>query len=132
MREAETTAPVAAKPAATNIGATVVSPSNIWNSRATIAAPDVCPRSRAVASMPLAEPLRCCGAEAIMILLLGDWNNPNPAPHNTNRQTTSAADGCDDMVPSATSPAVMTASPVKPSTPACMRSTRRPASGATP
>ena len=36
------------------------------------AAPKVWPSMRAVPSIPLAPPLRCCGAEETMMLLLGD------------------------------------------------------------
>ncbi len=50
------------------------------SSSATSAAPMVCPKSRAVPSMPEAPPLRSRGAAAIMVRLLGDWNRPKPAP----------------------------------------------------
>ena len=102
-----------------------------WNSRAISAAPVVCPTSRAVASMPLAEPLRSGGAEAISMLLLGDWKRPKPAPQSTSRQTMSPFDGCSGSQASSTSPTAMAVSPSPPSRPAWMRSTRMPATGAT-
>lgn len=57
------------------------------NIRAANAAPHPCPSKRAVASIPLAEPLRFCGDEAMIILLFGDWNSANPAPQSARRQT---------------------------------------------
>ena len=88
------------------------------------AAPVVCPSRRAVASMPLAEPLRSGGAEAIRMLLLGDWKSPNPAPQSISRQTMAPCVGCGGRKASSSSPAVIIVSPMPPSSPAWMRSTR--------
>ena len=51
------------------------------NINATREAPVVCPVRRDIPSIPLALPLRFCGAEDINILLLGVWNSPKPKPH---------------------------------------------------
>ena len=75
-REKLTTEPARANPPASNRAIWQPFSGSIWNSRATRAAPVVCPVSRAVASIPLALPLRSGGAEAIRMLLLGDWNRP--------------------------------------------------------
>ena len=114
MRDAESIAPKKANAAATNNGVMVVSPPCQWKKNATNAAPIVWPVSRAVASMPLAEPLRCCGAEAIIMLLLGDWKSPNPMPHSTSRHIISKSIGLDGSSPSITRPKVMIRSPVSP------------------
>lgn len=50
------------------------------NNSATSVAPSVCPSSRAVPIMPLAPPLLLTGAEAMIVLLFGVWNKPNPMP----------------------------------------------------
>ena len=131
MREAESRAPNRASPAATNSAERVTSPPFIRNSMATMAAPVVCPTSRAEASMPLAEPLLYCGAEAIIMLLLGDWNIPNPRPHTTRRHTMSKCDGAAGSSPSITSPKAMIDNPASPMYPACILSTSMPATGAT-
>ena len=68
--------------------------------------------------MPLAEPLRSGGAEAIRMLLLGDWNSPNPAPQSTSRQMMSKSVGCSGRKASRNSPAAIIVSPVPPSSPA--------------
>ena len=109
----------------------VLWPGTMWNSRAISAAPVVCPMRRAVASMPLAEPLRSGGAEAIRMLLLGDWKSPNPAPQSTSRQMMSKSVGCSGRNASRNSPAAIAARPVPPSMPAWTRSTSIPAAGAT-
>lgn len=85
MRARLMTAPVTAKPPASSSAVWVLFSGTMWNSRAISAAPVVCPMRRAVASMPLADPLRSGGAEAIRMLLLGDWKSPNPAPQSTSR-----------------------------------------------
>ena len=103
----------------------------MWNRRAISAAPVVWPTRRAVASMPLALPLRWGGAEAIRMLLLGDWNSPNPAPQSTSRHAMSKGAGSSGRKASRNSPAAMAVSPVPPRNPAWTRSTRRPAIGAT-
>ena len=108
MRDAESIAPKKANAAATNNGVMVVSPPCQWKKNATNAAPIVWPVSRAVASMPLAEPLRCCGAEAIIMLLLGDWKSPNPMPHSTSRHIISKSVGLDGSTLSAGGYTVLT------------------------
>lgn len=55
------------------------------NSRATRVAPKVCPSNLAVPIMPLAPPLRLVGADDMMVLLFGVWNNPKPAPQTAIR-----------------------------------------------
>ena len=65
------------------------------------------------------------------MLLLGDWNNPKPAPHTTSRQMIAPSVGWSGSRASNNSPAAMTVSPTPPNTPAWTRSTSSPATGAT-
>ena len=109
----------------------MLSSGTMWNSSAIRAAPVVWPMRRAVASMPLALPLLSGGAEAIRMLLLGDWKSPKPAPQSTSRHTMSPGTGCSGRNASRNSPAAMAVSPVPPSSPAWMRSMSIPATGAT-
>lgn len=118
MRDAESIAPVAAKPAATKSGAAVVEPSARWKISATRAAPELCPTKRAVASIPLAEPLREAGAEAIIIELLGDWKMPKPAPHKMRRRMMSVVDVLLSIKPNSTSPNAIILNPESPRIPA--------------
>ena len=118
MRARLTAAPATANPPASSRAVWVLFSGTTWNSRAISAAPVVCPARRAVASMPLAEPLRSGGAEAIRMLLLGDWNSPNPAPQSTSRQMMSKSVGCSGRKASRNSPAAIIVSPVPPSSPA--------------
>ena len=57
---------------------------------AASAAPLVCPIRRAVATMPLALPLRPAGALDIKAFMFGAWKKPNPQPQIAMRQTISA------------------------------------------
>ena len=129
-REKLTTAPAAAQAAATARAVWVLCAGAMRNSSAMRAAPDVWPSTRAVASMPLALPLRAGGADAISTLLLGDWKRANPVPQSISRQTMSAAEGAPGSRASAASPAAMAARPAPPSTPAWTRPTSMPAVGA--
>ena len=131
MRVMLTTAPVRAKPPASRSAVWVLFSGTMWNRRAISAAPVIWPTRRAVASMPLALPLRWGGAEAISMLLLGDWNSPNPAPQSTSRHAMSKGAGSSGRKASRNSPAAMAVSPMPPRNPAWTRSTRRPAIGAT-
>ena len=60
---------------------------------AASAAPLVCPVRRAVATMPLALPLRSAGALDIRAFMFGAWKKPNPHPQIAIRQTMSATAG---------------------------------------
>ena len=51
------------------------------------------------------------------MLLLGDWNNPKPAPHTTSRQMIAPSVGWSGSRASNNSPAAMTVSPTPPNTP---------------
>ena len=86
IRDSESTQAAAATHPAITRHISVPCCGNRWNSSATQAAPQDWPSSRAVAIIPLAEPLRRCGDEAMMMLLLGDWNKANPTPHTASRQ----------------------------------------------
>jgi len=66
---------------------------NTVNNNAATAAPLVCPIKRVVPSIPLAPPLLALGAEDIMVLLLGVWKSPNPAPQSAIRQIMSKSSG---------------------------------------
>ena len=103
---------------------------NRWKKRATSAAPVVCPSRRAVASMPLAPPLRPAGADEMMMLLFGDWNNPKPNPHRASRQRIAPSVGTAGRQAVQKSPTAKIDSPTAPKIPACTRSTSKPATGA--
>src|ERR1700722_16135021 len=57
------------------------------------AAPQVCPVRRAVATMPLALPLRSGGALDIKSFMFGTGKKPKPQPQPAIRQTMSATCG---------------------------------------
>lgn len=117
MREKLAVAPARAKqPAKMSVKWVLLG--EMWNSRATKAAPVVWPTSREVASMPLALPLRWAGAEPTMMLLLGDWKRPNPMPHSASLQMISVDVGCAGNQASNSNPTVMQSSPSPPSRPA--------------
>ena len=124
MREKLTTAPARAKQAERSSAVWVLLPDTRWKSSAMSAAPVVCPTRRAVASMPLALPLRWGGAEAMRMLLLGDWKRAKPAPQSISRQIISPWGGLSGRKASSSSPAHIAVRPMPPSSPAWMRSTR--------
>ena len=97
---------------------------------ATCVAPSVCPSRRAVPNIPLAPPLRLDGAEEMIVLLLGVWNNPKPDPQMNSRHynihiSRVGREYCEQE--KSCSNITM---PIPPSIPAWIRSTNRPASGA--
>jgi hypothetical protein len=75
------------------------------------------PLSRAMATMPLAPPLRSRGAADISAFRLGDWNRPNPAPHTTMRSTMAPTDASTGNVASAAIPPLSNTRPMPPSKP---------------
>ena len=97
---------------------------------ATCVAPSVCPSRRAVPNIPLAPPLRLDGAEEMIVLLLGVWNNPKPDPQMNSRHIISTLVGLEGSTASRKSPVANITMPIPPSIPAWIRSTNRPASGA--
>lgn len=90
----------------------------------------VCPNRRAIPNIPLAPPERCVGAEEIIVLLFGVWNNPNPAPHSIKRSMILISDDSAVRLESEKSPTANRAIPTLPKIPGWMRSTRYPANGA--
>ena len=77
--------------------------------------------------MPLAPPLRASGALVMIALRLGDWKNPNPAPHNAMRQPISKAEAPSLSSASAAMPALNSNKPIPHSSASDTRSARRPA-----
>ena len=75
--------------------------------------------------MPLAPPLRCKGADKIMMWLLGDWNKPKPAPHKAMRQTMSALLASIGKSASDAKPSAITPKPTPPSKPPSIRPIKR-------
>lgn len=90
----------------------------------------VCPSKRAIPNIPLAPPERCVGAEEIIVLLFGVWNNPKPAPHSIKRRMILISDDSAVRLESEKSPTANRAIPTLPKIPGWMRSTRYPANGA--
>src|SRR6185369_3751592 len=78
------TLPKAANPAPS--ASATVAPSRPARAKhsAADAAPSVCPVRRAVATMPLAPPLRSEGALDMMARMFGVWKKPNPRPQITD------------------------------------------------
>ena len=97
---------------------------------ATCVAPSVCPSRRAVPNIPLAPPLRLDGAEEMIVLLLGVWNNPKPDPQMNSRHIISTLVGLEGSTASRKSPVANITMPIPPSIPAWIRATNRPASRA--
>src|ERR1700733_2649632 len=81
------TLPMAANPAPS--ASATVAPSRPASTKqnAVSAAPIVCPVRRAVATMPLAPPLRPGGALDMIALKFGVWKKPKPSPQIAMRQT---------------------------------------------
>ena len=94
------------------------------NNSATSVEPRVWPSSRAVPIMPLAPPLLLTGAEAMIVLLFGVWNKPNPMPQMSIRHIISLSVGEEDRWESKYKPRAKINMPAQPSIPACIRSTR--------
>ena len=92
--------------------------------------PNVCPKSRAMPNMPLAPPERLVGAEDMIVLLFGVWNNPNPMPHTTSRQIMLMSEDSGVSIDKEKSPAAKITMPILPSIPGWIRSTKYPAVGA--
>jgi hypothetical protein len=63
----------------------------VLKSKATMAAPLVCPSDRTVLSIPAAAPLRARGADDIIVRLLGAWKKPKPSPQRAMRHMKSNA-----------------------------------------
>src|SRR4029079_4846688 len=85
------------------------------------------PSNRAVASIPPAAPERALGAALTIVRLLGDWNRPKPSPHTAIRHAIAILWGDVPSRDRKNSPAAKIARPNPPSSPAGMRSARRPA-----
>ena len=71
-----------------------------------------------VPSIPLAPPLRLEGAEEMIVLLLGVWNKPNPAPQINRRHIISVFVGLSGNMASRKRPVANIVIPIPPSIPA--------------
>ena len=98
--------------------------------KATAAAPWVCPIRRAIAMTALAPALRFAGALDMIARRLGDWNSPNPSPHQAMRKTMDSVVALASQRNKLTMPVLNRHKPIPPSSAGATRSDKRPANGA--
>src|SRR5438067_4271526 len=116
-REKPATLATNENPAAIAIAAQLPCTCETVRQKATSAAPVDCPIRRAVATMPLALPLRFAGAALMMAFTLGAWKKPKPIPHTAMRQPIATLDGASGMRSSVTRPADRIIRPTPPRRP---------------